>query len=411
MRTVKLAELAANIRWAINGGPFGSKLVSKDYRDEGVPVIRGANLPDSSWFSDDNLVFVSEGKADELLANNAHPGDVIFTQRGTLGQVGLIPLNSPYERYVISQSQMKMTVDRSIADPRWLYYYFRQESIVESIKARAVTSGVPHINLGTLKDFEIALPDLKTQEATADCLMTLDLQLGNHWKQISLLEEAARLIYTEWFVRQRFPRHQQTPSNGGIPQGWRNLHFQDVADLVGGGTPSTDRADYWDGDILWVTPTDITRNNCLALLDTQRKITEQGLENSNARLLPPRSILMTSRASIGYFALCDGPASTNQGFICLVPHAEEARYFLLFNLMSRKEEIESMATGATFKEISKKTFRTLPLLMPSSEVLLAFNEAITPIIDQIFTLKRQLISLRQARDLLLPRLISGQLRL
>lgn len=381
--------------------PKGSHLVvtpGNFHESGGLRVREGkerfyiGDIPEDFVLAKDDLIVAMTEQGEGLLGSSAWiPEDDFFLHNQRIG--------------LISEC------DEAVLHKRYLYWLFNTPSIRSQIRASATGAKVKHTAPERLYKVRVSIPDIAKQQRITALLDNLDEDQAVLLRQISLLEEAARLIYTEWFVRQRFPRHQQTPSNGGIPQGWRNLHFQDVADLVGGGTPSTDRADYWDGDILWVTPTDITRNNCLALLDTQRKITEQGLENSNARLLPPRSILMTSRASIGYFALCDGPASTNQGFICLVPHAEEARYFLLFNLMSRKEEIESMATGATFKEISKKTFRTLPLLMPSSEVLLAFNEAITPIIDQIFTLKRQLISLRQARDLLLPRLISGQLRL
>ena len=122
---VSIAELQAARKWALNGGPFGSKLVSRDYVEAGVPVIRGANLPNDKRFSFEDFVFVSEEKADELLANNAHPGDVVFTQRGTLGQVGIIPEDAPFTRFVISQSQMKLTVDKARVDAMWLFHCFR----------------------------------------------------------------------------------------------------------------------------------------------------------------------------------------------------------------------------------------------------------------------------------------------
>src|SRR5271165_324490 len=123
-RKAKLLEIAARKRWALNGGPFGSKLTTRDYKDSGVPVIRGANLSGEVRFSFEDFVWVSEEKADELLANNAHPGDLVFTQRGTLGQVGLIPVHSPFKRFVISQSQMKLTPDPEQVDALFLYYYF-----------------------------------------------------------------------------------------------------------------------------------------------------------------------------------------------------------------------------------------------------------------------------------------------
>jgi len=381
--------------------------------EDGIPILRGENVGQASLKWVGKTKRWREEDLPELARYELQLGDVILAMDRPIVGDGLkyawITENDLPCLLVQRVCRIRGKAEKALID--YLRYVIGSPAFTEHIHRITTGANIPHISGKDISAFSFPLPSLAEQVKIVEALAPYDELVITYEKQIALLEEAARLIYTEWFIRLRFPGHHQIPNNTGIPQGWKHLHFPDVADLVGGGTPSTDRADYWDGDILWVTPTDITRNDCLALLDTQRKITEQGLESSNARLFPPRSILMTSRASIGYFALCDGPACTNQGFICLVPQAEEARYFLLFNLMSRKEEIESLATGATFKEISKKTFQTVPLLMPSKEVLQAFNDAVTPMIDQIFTLKRQLVVLRQARALLLPRLISGQLRL
>ena len=161
---VKLYTLAAKKKGAIVGGPFGSNLVSRDYVQSGIPVVRGVNLPKTSKFSCENFVFVSESKADKLHLNCAKPGDLVFPQRGTLGQVGIIPKNSPYSRFLISQSQMKMTVNLMKADPLYLYHYFRLPSMVSYIENHALQSGVPHINLGILREFEVVCPPQQTQK-------------------------------------------------------------------------------------------------------------------------------------------------------------------------------------------------------------------------------------------------------
>jgi len=144
---VKLDSIKADVRYAFVGGPFGSNLTTRDYVEEGVPIIRGNNLPADSLFLDDDFVFVTEEKADDLRSNTAYPGDVIFTQRGTLGQVGIIPLEAKFSRYIISQSQMKLSVNPEKADTRFVYYFFRMPSTVQTVRNHALTSGVPHINL------------------------------------------------------------------------------------------------------------------------------------------------------------------------------------------------------------------------------------------------------------------------
>ena len=167
---VKLESIKADLRYAFIGGPFGSNLTTRDYVEEGVPVIRGNNLPADRTFLDDDFVFVTEEKADKLQSNTAYPGDIIFTQRGTLGQVGIIPLEAKFSRYVISQSQMKLSVNPEKVSARFVYYFFRMPSPVQSVRNHALTSGVPHINLGILKDFDIPLPHTAVQERIVDIL-------------------------------------------------------------------------------------------------------------------------------------------------------------------------------------------------------------------------------------------------
>ena len=234
--------------------------------------------------------------------------------------------------------------------------------------------------------------------------------IENNRRRMALLEEAARQLYREWFVRLRFPGHEHTRITDGVPEGWERRTFNDVCQAVGGGTPSTSKSEYWDdGDIIWVIPTDITRNPCLALIDSEKKITEVGLNKSSARMLPPDTILMTSRASVGFFGIIDKPACTNQGFINVIPNEPRARMYLLHNLMNRVEEIRSHAGGATYKEISKSKFKALPVVMPDVSLLREFEERATEQLKQVRVLHTMSAKLAVARDLLLLRLMSGEL--
>jgi type I restriction enzyme S subunit len=158
-RAAPLSDLQAPGRYSLTSGPFGSNLTRKDYVAAGVPVIRGVNLTaEDGWFRDDDFVYVSQEKADDLIANLAYPGDVVFTQRGTLGQVGLIPTDSRFPRYVLSQSQMKLTCDVAKVPPEYVFQYFRQSRTIEYLIGNATQAGVPHVNLGFLRSFPILLP-------------------------------------------------------------------------------------------------------------------------------------------------------------------------------------------------------------------------------------------------------------
>jgi type I restriction enzyme, S subunit len=165
--TATVGDVAARSKNAIVGGPFGSDLVSKDYVETGVPVIRGQNLTRKYVAGD--FVFVSPSKAKSLRANLAIQDDLIFTQRGTVGQVSLVPA-LPYSRYLVSQSQMKVTVDRRRVDPRFLYFVFCGETHQKIIRKETIQTGVPHINLGILRAIPIQLPPLREQVAIADAI-------------------------------------------------------------------------------------------------------------------------------------------------------------------------------------------------------------------------------------------------
>jgi len=407
---VTIESIKAETRYSLVGGPFGSELTTRDYVEDGVPVIRGVNLPEDALFKDDDFVFVRDEKADRLTANNAYPGDVIFTQRGTLGQVGLIPVRSCFPRYVISQSQMKLTVNPKKADATFVYYFFRYPDTVQTIKNRALTSGVPHINLGILREFEIPLPPMDVQGKIVAILATYDDLIENNQRRMVLLEESARLLYREWFVRLRFPGHEHTRIINGVPEGWERRRIGEIAECIGGGTPSTAIPAYWEeGQVTWVTPTDVTRNQHLVLLDSEKKITDAGLQNSSAKLVPRHAVLMTSRASVGFFAVVGREVCTNQGFISIVPKAEALSLYLLFHLSDRVEEIRSMASGSTYPEVSRGKFREFEVLVPEMKLVPFFEEQASLVLGQIRVLKQQDEKLRAARDLLLPKLMSGEI--
>ncbi|MCS7468518.1 restriction endonuclease subunit S [Stieleria sp. ICT_E10.1] len=182
-----LSELAAEGRHAIAGGPFGSKLSRKHYTDFGVPVIRGANMSgSSSWFNDRDFVFVSDEKATTLTTNMALPGDVVFTQRGTLGQVAIIPTDASFPRYVISQSQMKMTCAEGVPGS-YVFLYFSQSSTVAYILANATASGVPHINLTFLRKFPILIPDRQVLDAFGGRVEPLVMRITSNERESGAL--------------------------------------------------------------------------------------------------------------------------------------------------------------------------------------------------------------------------------
>lgn len=196
---VCIDDIKSPEKYSCVGGPFGSSLSQKHYVDSGVPVIRGVNLA-GDIFSETGFVFVSQDKSNELCRNMAFRGDLVFTQRGTLGQVALIPEDSKYERYIVSQSQMKLTVNPQLADSYFIYTYFRTNEAKALIEKNAIVGGVPHINLGILKAFTLRLPPLFEQKRISEISRSIDNKITLNRQINQTLEQMAQALFKSWFV-------------------------------------------------------------------------------------------------------------------------------------------------------------------------------------------------------------------
>lgn len=359
----------------------GFDITKKEQKPGNIPVISSSGV--NSFHSDAKV----EG-----------PG-VVIGRKGTLGTVHYV--EGPYWPH----DTTLWSKDLKGNYPRFVFYYLQ----TLGLERYNVGNANPTLNRNHIHDLEILLPEHQIQVEIVRILSAYDDLIENNTRRIQLLEESARLLYREWFVRLRFPGHEHARVVDGVPEGWEAKRIADVCNTVGGGTPSTKVPEYWNGDITWVTPSDVTQNDCLTLLDTERKITEKGLRESAATMLPPETILMTSRASVGFFALMNQAVCTNQGFINIVPFRDELRMYLLFHLMSRVDEIRKNAKGTTYPEISKGRFREMNVLVPSWSLMREFGRIAEDVIRQVRCLKKSILQLESARDLLLPRLMNGEI--
>lgn len=455
-----LEDLAAPLKNSIVGGPFGSNLVSKDYADNGVPVIRGQNMG-GKWVSGD-FVFVSQEKALQLQQNKARPGDVVFTQRGTLGQVSIVPA-SPYAEYIVSQSQMKITVDQSKADSQFIYYLFRSEVQLRYILNSAIQTGVPHTNLGILRKTPVTVPSLSTQKAIAVFLGLLDDRITLLHETNATLEAIAQALFKSWFVdfdpvhanaaakadqhsggngqtgtspagsasapgSQTDPTAQRTPQAldpattalfpdsfeeselGLVPKGWRRLAFTDTVKVIGGGTPKTSMPEYWDGDIPWFSVVDAPVITDVFVIDTAKHISASGLSNSSTKLLTKGTTIISARGTVGRLALVGKEMAMNQSCYGLQGKAADA-YFTYFSTYRLVESLKQRSHGSVFDTITTETMKGVTVIYPDVNVIHAFEVALHPVMERIKENLEQAQTLTQLRDTLLPRLISGQLRL
>jgi len=364
-----------------------------------LPLLRIADMQ-----NDEYSIYVRDTIPKRFIASK---NDIIYTRTGRVGLVfkgksGVVHNNC----FTVNST------DSSVLDQDFLFWALQTEEFSSIANSKATGVAQPDLPHDAFRTIEIPLPPVELQRKIVSILYSYNVLIQNNQKQIKLLEETAQRLYKEWFVDLRFPGHENVKIVNGVPEGWGYKNICDICETVGGGTPSTKVNEYYEnGNIRWVTPTDITKNNCLVLLDSEKKITEEGLKHSSAKMVPSNTILMTSRASVGYFGMCEYEVCTNQGFISCIPYDDEMRMYLLYNLIFRTNEIRQKAGGSTYLEITKNVFRSLPILIPEKGLARRFNETISNNIALIRNKAKQIVLLQEARDRLLPKLMSGEIEL
>lgn len=376
--------------------------------ESGIPFVSIADIDSSNRLNLNVKQFVPEEYYNNLKdIRKAQRNDILYSVVGSFGIPVIIKGN---DKFAFQRNIAILRPDPTKVIPDYLFYIMKTYNFYKQADSVAIGAAQRVITLTALRNMTVELPSMDVQKKIATILSRYDSLIDNYQKQIKLLEEAAQRLYKEWFVNLRFPGHENTKIVDGVPEGWEKKKISDICDTIGGGTPSTKEASYYEGGtIKWVTPTDITKNKGLCLLDTDKKITEEGLKHSSAKMLPAGTILMTSRASVGYFGIADFEVCTNQGFISCVPLLEHYQMYLLQNLMNRVEEIRIKAGGSTYLEISKSVFRNLDIICPSDKILQKFQAKTNAYYIQEKILSTQLRLLTESRDRLLPKLLSGEI--
>lgn len=277
------------------------------------------------------------------------------------------------------------------------------------------------------------MPPIEEQIRISELLGTLDDRITLLRETNATLEAIAQALFKSWFVdfdpvhakaegRQPegmdaataalFPGSFEESELGLVPKGWPVKPIGDAVECLGGGTPDTKEHTYWEpAEHAWTTPKDLSGLQSPVLLRTERQLSSLGLAKVSSGLLPARTLLLSSRAPIGYLAIAQMPVAVNQGYIAMPPGGELSPLYLMFWCRHNMEGIKGRANGSTFMEISKKVFRPIPAVVPSTEVLDVFSDIAEPLLERLVENERQAQTLTQLRDTLLPRLISGQLRL
>jgi type I restriction enzyme S subunit len=374
--------------------------------------------------------FIAEADFDDWMRRGMpKPGDIVMTTEAPLGEVAQLD----GRKVALAQRVITLRGKPDVLDNTFLKFLLQSNPVQEELRSRGTGTTVVGIRQSELRKVSLTLPPLAEQKAIAAVLGALDDKIELNRRMNATLEAMARALFQSWFVdfdpvrakldgrppaaldpatAALFPDTFRDSEAGHIPKGWTLQPVGEVVDCVGGGTPSTAEPKYWEGGThYWTTPKDFSSLQAPILLDTDRKLTDAGIAKISSGLLPAGTLLLSSRAPVGYLAIAAMPVAINQGFIAMKCNERASNFFMLNWCQTNMAEIESRATGTTFAEISKQNFRPIRVVLPPKELMAAFTAKVAPLYDQITANLQQSRTLATLRDTLLPKLLSGELSL
>jgi type I restriction enzyme, S subunit len=454
----------------VQTGPFGSQLHQKDYVQDGTPIITVEHLGDNR-ITHQNLPMVSDEDRERLNKYELKVGDIVFSRVGSVDRRALVRYKE--NGWLFSGRCLRVRPRKDIIDSTYLYYFFGLSRFKDFIRRIAVGATMPSLNTKLLSGVNIYYPTLVKQRAIAEILGSLDDKIELNRRTNVALEEMARAIFKSWFIdfdpvidkalmagnsipecfakraavrRRMLDQNQPSPGLrppspsgrwtgakgakhymsqevfaqlpdsfqdselGQIPKGWEHIPIGEMVEVVGGGTPSTKNSDYWEGgDNAFCTPKDMSGLVFPVLLETDRHLTHTGVYKISSGQLPIGTVILSSRAPIGYLALTEIPITINQGIIAMQTGKIPNIYILLWT-EANIDVIKNRAGGSTFAEISKRHFRPIPALRPDDFILKAFGDLTRLYFEMITSKEHESCAISKLRDILLPKLISGELR-
>ena len=351
-------------------------------------------------------------------------GDFVMAMTGaTIGKIGKLQIDSESKVY-INQRVCKF-IPEAFCDKEYLYYKLNTQEFQRFIYNN-VDSKLAQPNIGhpTIYKYELELPLLSEQRRIGQFLKAIDDKINLNRAINHNLEAMAKQLYDYWFLQFDFPDENGKPykSSGGkmvwneklkreIPEGWELTKVVDIAKVFNGATPSTTREQNYGGDIIWITPKDLSDQKQKFVCRGERNISQIGYDSCSTHLLPVNTILMSSRAPIGLLAIAKTELCTNQGFKNFVLQKENMTNYLYYYLQIHIKQIEQLGTGTTFKEVSREDILKYLILKPNETILYLWEEKIKALNHRQFKLQEEIQQLIKLRDELLPLLMNGQIEI
>lgn len=388
-------ELAAGISKVLDYRGKTPQKLGSDWVEQGVRVISAKNVHDGKLDNLDSIRCVTKEIYEKWMKEDIQRNDILLASEGA--SMGESMLWESDEKIVLGQRLFCLRCDSSVLNPYYLAMYMRTPEYQAELVNHATGTSVLGLRQPALLRTKVRYLPIESQNMIGNLYRVILARIDNNKKINDNLEQQARAYFQELFV-------------DSSDSTWTLGTVSDLGAIVGGSTPSKAKPEYYTEDgIAWITPRDLSINKAKFISHGENDITELGLKNSSASIMPEGTVLFSSRAPIGYIAIASGEVTTNQGFKSVVPKPEIGTAYVYYFLKHNLPVIEGMASGSTFKEVSGSTMKNVPAVIPDTETLARFNDFCAPIFIQQRILEEQNQSLAALRDSLLPKLMSGEL--
>ncbi|MBT9549176.1 MAG: restriction endonuclease subunit S [Candidatus Sericytochromatia bacterium] len=398
----------------VKTGPFGSQLHQSDYQESGTPVVMPTNIINGK-IDVDKIARVSENHVNRLFKHKLSVGDIIYGRRGDIGRQALIRKEN--KNWLCGTGCLRISLGNGLVDPKFLHNYLMLNGVVSWIQNQAIGATMPNLNTKILRSVSVKFPsEIKHQKKIVAILSAYDDLIENNTRRIALLERMAEELYKEWFVRMRFPGHEQTRFVKGIPEGWSVKELEQIIDDIidyRGVTPGKLGGDWSEHGCPALSALNV-KNGRLIKLDQSKHVDEKMFEKWMRKKLKKFDILLTSEAPLGelYILLKDEKYVLSQRLFSIRANSDLISPLYLYSYLqsqSGQYELTSKGTGSTVSGIRQALLRQIHILTPSKPVMEKFDEQMLSFLSQKETLILASKILSQTRDRLLTRLISGKL--
>ena len=377
--------------------------------NSGVPFVTIANIDATNHIDFGNTMFVPLEYYNNLNdIRKAKCNDILYSVVGSFGKPVLIKENIPFafQRHIAI-----LRPNNEIADSRFLYYVMLSRDFYMQADTVAIGAAQRTISLTALRNMEVELPSMEIQHRIANILSRYDSLIENYQKQIKLLEEAAQRLYKEWFVDLHFPGHENTKIVDGVPEGWEKKPALDFFEMSIGRTPPRTQKQWFtkgSNGIPWVSISDM--KDTMFVQETAEELTQDACENYNIKVIPKGTILLSFKLTVGRVAFAGADVCTNEAIAHFQKEGDEWKAYTLMYL--RNYNYDSLGnTSGISKAVNSTIIKNMPFVMPCTAILQEFSQRVLPFIKQTENLQSQLRLLTEARDRLLPKLMSGELTL